>query len=470
MKILGICDHMTSGAAIVEGGRVMSAVNEERLARKKYVMGFPRKAIAEAMRVANVRPEEINGVAVASKWGHFLNDYVDFDKGLFGIDEGFIKSVFFSVGSKLSFLRAKVPVLEKIYYDLRKPVFARRHAAIRKVLQEEFGIQCPVEFIGHHFAHACSAFYTSGYRDAMVVTMDASGDGCSSNVYDVKEGKWRKLHQVPSFDSLGSYYAYVTQISGFTAGRHEGKITGLAAYGKPSYRDIFDRFIKYHDGTMTNVGNTWHTAALKKLKAALPADFSREDLAATIQTVAEEITTRYIQYWSQKTGQSNVALAGGVFGNVKINQRVHEVPTVQSVFVHPGMADEGLAVGAALAWMAQHSHEPSQLSTNCLDHVYLGPEFSEQEIAGALDAGGVKYRFVENCEEEIAKLVAEGSVVARVAGRMEYGPRALGNRSILYRPDDPGANDWLNKNLKRTEFMPFAPSTLVEYADDLYVG
>jgi len=470
MRVLGIGDHIVSGAAIVEDGQVLAAVNEERLVRKKMVMGFPRKSIATVLQLAGVRPDQIDYVAVASKRGHFLNDYVDFNAGLFGVDRGLIKGLFFSMGSKLSFLREKVPLLEKLYYELRRPVYAHRQTAIRHVLREEFGIHCPVEFIGHHFAHACSAYYSSGYQDALVVTMDGSGDGNSSQVYDVNQGRWRRLHHVPGFDSLGNYYAYVTQICGFTAGKHEGKITGLAAYGKDSYREILNRFIQYREGTMVNVGNTWYTAAVEKLRAALPADFSKEDLAATIQDVSEDITTKYIGYWKDKTKQRNIALAGGLFANVKINQRVHELPAVDSVFIHPAMSDEGLPAGAALGLIYQKSDDPSKLPTRCFDHVYLGPDFSEKEIARALDSEGIKYGRPEHCEEEIARLISEGYVVARVAGRMEYGPRALGNRSILYRPDDPSVNDWLNKNLKRTEFMPFAPSTLAEDADQYYEG
>jgi carbamoyltransferase len=470
MKVLGIADHIISGAAVVDDGHALAAVNEERLVRKKLIMGFPRKSIETVLRLANVRPHEIDYVAVASKQGHFLNHYVDFDAGLFGVDRGLIKGLFFTVGSELSFLRNKAPILEKLYYGLRNPVYARRRQAIRRILRDEFGIGCPVDFIGHHFAHACSAYYSSGYSDALVVTMDGAGDGSSSHVYDVSQGVWRRLHRVSGFDSLGSYYAYATQLCGFTAGKHEGKVTGLAAFGKESYRDTLYRFIQYQDGTVVNTGNAWYRAALTKLQAALPPDFTREDLAASIQAVSEEITANYIRHWNEKVGRRDVALAGGLFANVKINQRIHELPQVRSVFVHPAMSDEGLPLGAALALIYQKSQNPSRLSTRCLDHVYLGPDFSEAEAARALDAQRIPYTYHEHCEEDVGRLVSDGHVVARVSGRMEYGPRALGNRSILYRPDDPSVNHWLNKSLKRTEFMPFAPSTLVEDANRCYVG
>ena len=466
MRILGISDHVTSGAAVLESEKLTAAINEERLLRKKMIMGFPRKSIRAVLDSARLRSREVEYVAVATNRGHLLNRYVDFEGGAYGISRGFVKNLFMHVGSGLSYLRNDLPILEKLYYDLREPAYAHRRKSIKQVLRDEFDIICPVEFIDHHFAHACSAYYSSGYRNALVITMDASGDGSSSHVYQVKNGRWELLHRVASFDSLASYYAYVTQICGFKAGKHEGKITGLAAYGTDRYRNIIEKFICYRDGTVVNQGGLFYRSALKKIAEALPLDFSKKDLAATIQLVSEDIATKYIQHWLQKTGERDVALAGGLFANVKINQRVHEIPGVESVFIHPAMSDEGLAVGASLALNA--AKHPNTINTRCFDHVYLGPEYSDSEIQNALAIEGVKYEKYGQVEEQIASLIADGYVVARFAGRMEYGPRALGNRSILYRPDDPSVNDWLNKNLKRTEFMPFAPSTLAEDADDYY--
>lgn len=464
MRILGISDHFTSGAAIVVDGRVVAAVAEERLARMKMVMGFPRKAIEAVLTIAGLRPEELDAVAVASEWGHFLNEYVDFSNGVFGVDEGTVRSLFFSMGSRLSWLRNKIPFAERLYYDLRRPAFARRQARIGDVLRAEFGITCPVTFVSHHLSHAAGAYQASGFDDALLVTLDGAGDGHSSHVYAARGGRLELLHTVPSFDSVGDWYGYVTQLCGFKAGKHEGKITGLAAYGQPSYRAQLDRFIRYENGSMRNVGNTFRHGALKKLNAALPQDWSKADLATTIQQVAEEITTRYVGYWRERAGLAHVALAGGVFANVKINQRVHELPGVESVFVYPAMSDEGIAAGAALVRWSEATGN-ARPGDRCFEHVYLGPEFSDRTIEQALEAQHVRFTRPADSEAEIARLVAQGHVVARFAGRMEYGPRALGNRSILYRPDEPEVNDWLNKRLKRTEFMPFAPTALAEDAD-----
>jgi carbamoyltransferase len=470
MRVLGISDHFVSGAAVIEDGRVVSAVNEERLARMKMVMGWPRKSIVDAMKIAGVEPKDLDYVAIASAWGHFLNEYVPFDKGVFGVDEGIVKNLFFSLGSNLSSFRTKIPILEKLYYQLRQPAFKHRREMIQKSIKEEFGITCPVKFLSHHYCHAAAAYYASGYDDALIVTLDGAGDGHSSHVYDVAGGKWEHLHSVPSFDSLGDYYAYVTHICGFTAGKHEGKITGLAAYGEPAYRDVFNEFIRYENGSMRNVGNAFRHAAVKKLRAALPADFSKADLAATVQQVAEDVAGDFAGYWQKRRGRRNIALAGGVFANVKINQRIHELPGVDSVFVYPAMSDEGIAAGAAL--IQYHAKKPADapVPDKCFDHVYLGWGYSDREIQDALDDAGIEYGSPQNLEADIADLIQEGFVVARFDGRMEYGPRALGNRSILYRPDDPTVNDWLNERLKRTEFMPFAPATIAEDVHEYYLG
>ncbi|MGH8137460.1 MAG: carbamoyltransferase family protein [Steroidobacteraceae bacterium] len=470
MKILGITDHLTSGAALIEDGVVRVAINEERLARKKMVMGFPRQSIEACLRIGGVRPQELDYVAVASKWGHLLRHHVDFDAGALGVKEGWLKALFFEAGSRLSVLREQVPSLESLYYGLRRPVYAQRRRGIRHMLREDFGITAPAEFVWHHYAHAAGAYYASGFADALVVTLDGSGDGHSSHVYEARQGRLRLLHTVPSFDGIGNYYGYITHLCGFKMGKHEGKVTGLAALGKPRYRHALAQFIRYEDGSMRNVGKAFRRGALAKLRAALPATASREDLAASIQLLSEDLAARYVSYWLARTGLRNVALAGGVVANVKINQRIHEIRGVEQVFVYPAMSDEGLAAGAALSVRPKQIVDTWSPGKRCFDHVYLGPEHSTREMEAALRDAGVAFTCPGNLEAQVAQSIAQGYVVARFAGRMEYGPRALGNRSILYRPDDRSVNDWLNRQLARTEFMPFAPSTLAEHADKCFEG
>ena len=469
MYILGIGTHITCGSALLEDGVIIAAVNDERLIREKMALGFPRKSISEVIKLGGIKPNDINYVAVATERQHLINKYVDYREGKFDFKRGFAKQVFFEVGSKLSKLINLLPFLETLYYLLRQPFYSYRKYKIKKILSHEFNIKCPVEFVDHHFCHATSAYYSSKFDDATVITLDSAGDGLSSKVYEVIGGKFAKLSKVSSFNSPCAFYSYVTQICGFKAGKHEGKITGLAAYGKPSYTDVFKKLITYQNGTFKNIGGIFFFSALKALRDLLPRDFSRENLACTIQHYSEEMATEYIRYWVGITGKTNIALAGGLFANVKINQKIHEIPEISSIFIHQGMSDEGVGVGAALALYYSVTGKKVKRRT-CMNHVYLGPEFSNDQIKREIDSEGLTYEFHEDVEKEIARLLASGYVVARFNGRMEYGPRALGNRSILYQTLDPSVNDWLNECLVRTEFMPFAPATLIEDAEECYIG
>jgi carbamoyltransferase len=471
MRILGITDGQSSGAAIIEDGRILAAVNEERIVRIKMARGFPRESIREVLRISGVDANDIDGVAVAQA-NMELREEIEGWPGWFEArdEETDVHSRFFRIASRFGKLVPHIPGLKRGYYALRSPIYRSRRRRIAEILQEEFGITANLRFFHHHFAHATSAYYTSSFRDALVVTMDGGGDGHSSHVYSVKDGVFKNLLTVDSYDSLGNFYAYITAICGFKAKRHEGKITGLAAQGKPIYRDIIESLIAYENGQPVNRGRILFNSALDTIRNALPENWNREDIAATIQVVAEDIARAYVSHWVAKTGHRNVALAGGIFANVRINEEILGIPDVDNIFVHPGMTDEGLAVGAALAYdgsvrrRANETYEPLGLSD-----VYLGNEYSDKEIAEAVRSAGLETQHLPGqIESATAEQLAAGKVVARFNGRMEYGPRALGNRSILYQPGDPSVNDWLNELLQRTEFMPFAPSCLYESANDLF--
>jgi carbamoyltransferase len=288
-------------------------------------------------------------------------------------------------------------------------------------------------------------------------------------VYSVRDGEFSLFNKVDSYDSIGNYYAYVTHLCGFHAHKHEGKITGLAAYGELEYAELLSRYIAYQSGQIRNTGGCFDWSALKKLQRDLGPNFSKENLAASIQWILEKVATQYVDHWMKKAGISILALSGGVVANVKLNQRIHELAPVRSIFIHPGMGDEGLATGAALLKCSELCKESRvQFEAKQIDNVYWGPDYTEEMIERAIRGQGYKIERHGNIEQQIASLLAGGRIVARFDGRMEYGPRALGNRSILYQTTDKTVNDWLNKRLKRTEFMPFAPVTLKEYAGQCY--
>ena len=468
MRILGIGDHVSCGSALVEDGKVVAAITDERLVREKMVFGVPRESVKKILEMLELKPGDIDGIAIATTNQHLIDSYVDFKDGWFGLKRGKFKQALFEVASNVSKFRKKLPFLDKIYYAMREPAFRKRREGLTKIFHEELGFNCPVVFLDHHYCHIASAYYTSGYKEATVFSIDGGGDGNSCKVYDVVDGRFKELCSISSFDSLGTFYSYITQICDYKAGRHEGKITGLAAYGRPIYIDVLKKILIQHNGRLINVGNVFFLSALRELQKLLPVDFKHTDLAASIQSYSEDLVVGLVEHWTKITGHYNVAMAGGVCANVKINQRVHEIPNVESVFIHPGMTDEGMPVGAALALYYEQSKKPYNPTFETMKDVYLGPDYNDEQIKQELDRQGVEAEYFDDIENEIAKLLAKNAIVARFDGRMEYGPRALCNRTIMYQPTDPSVHYWLNESLNRTEFMPFAPVVMAEYADKCF--
>ncbi len=461
VKILGISDGMTGGAALIEDSQILYAIHEERLIRAKMATGFPQAAIDLVLTDTQTQPSDIDGIAIATINEVYRAQAIAYDGWLLR-EQAPLKEALLSLSSGVNQVFGASPILQKSYYKLKSILGQSRRQILQQRLRQDWGFTCPIQFMEHHFAHACSAYFTSGLTDATVITMDGAGDNISSRVYAVQHGKFQPLQTVSSFDSLGNYYAYITHLCGFKAQKHEGKITGLAAYGQPIYADLLQQFIDYETGQTRNKGQVFYWSAVRALQQVLPKDVKREDLASSMQQVLERVGCAYIEHWVAQTGCGALALAGGIFANVKFNQKIHELSTVDSVFVHPGMGDEGLAVGAALAYGAK---QPGALPAAVpLTDVYLGPSYGDSQIEQAIAAAGLNAEYCPDIESKVAALLAQGAVIARFNGRMEYGPRALGNRSILYQPTDCTVNTWLNQHLNRTEFMPFAPAVLIDFA------
>src|SRR5690606_16426094 len=242
----------------------------------------------------------------------------------------------------------------------------------------------------HHFAHLTSAYFTSGFRDALAISIDGGGDGRSSLIYAVRNGRFEYVTETSAYNSLGNSYAYVTHICGFKAQKHEGKITGLAAHGEPIYVPLLRQFIDEEDGRLINKGRVAFGTAIRELERRLPRGRRREDLAASIQHHFEDVVCRYVRYWCRRTGLRDVAAAGGVFANVRVNEEVHRLEEVDRIFIHPHMGDGGLCVGAALAAcvpgvLPQTMKAPQEP----LEHVYLGAAPTEREIEATLRAHGL---------------------------------------------------------------------------------
>lgn len=467
MAVLSFSQEHEAGATIVKGGKIVAAINEERLTRVKNQDGFPEKSLKAVFEIAKMSPDEIEHVVIPeiSKLTDLLKNVIPlFPFTLF--QKGKTKFPGLIEAFKHLLLSTRIVLLSyaRVGFEHR-----RDNLRLKKMFPK-----AKFHRVEHHVAHAAAAYFTSGSEKAIIISADYWGDFVSTMVA-IGDGKNIKPIARSYFPhSVGHYYAKLTQWLGFKPNRHEGKIVGLAAFGNPNspaYDEIKD--LLYCDGLVLKapymIGRIWHPKMpifKDNLMTRLIKKYSREDISAVFQRRFEEVFVDLVKNTYKKYPIDTVLLVGGSFANVKLNQRVFEVPGIKNIFVFPNMSDGGISTGAALYC---DIHQNGSVGRR-LDDVYFGPGFSEAEIEAALKRADIRYERFENIERKIAELLAQGHVIARFNGRMEFGPRALGNRSILYPAIDPTVNDWLNKRLGRTEFMPFAPVTLEEYADKCYVN
>ncbi len=454
MKILGISSLDTDcTASLLIDGKIVSSIAEERLSRVKFHAGFPARSIEMILGERGLSSQDIDIVAYS---------FLPWTKEAEKISACYIKDFFYNL-TKPDTLKAKF--YHTAYYTrwTYGAIMAHRkfhHELIDNL--KKMGLDKKLVRVEHHLAHAASAYYTSGFDKAMILTLDAYGSGLAGSISIGSSEGIKRVHNIAYPYSMGLYYSQVTEALGFRPVRHEGKIVGLAAFGDGKV--LFDKVYSKFDNS--NSSYKYISAWDMKFCRELAKHHKREDIAAAYQAVLERVVTDMVSGYLKKFGIANVCLAGGVTANVKMNQRIFEINGVDNIFVFPNMGDGGTGAGAALSVYHQKNNNYYQLDP--IENVYYGPEFSDEEIKLELDKEGLNYAYKENIEEEIAELLSRNKVVARFNGGMEYGPRALGNRSILYPAIDPAVNDWLNKRLGRTEFMPFAPATLYEYREKCY--
>jgi carbamoyltransferase len=449
MRILGINIGHDSGAALIDNGKII-AINEERLSRIKMHHGFPYKALDEVLSINKLSPKDIDMIVVEGK-----RIMPQFDIGFDEQTGDWKKAIVTKLGLDAFLLGTETGL--GLVRTVLAPQVKKVKAGIEKYLDEK-GFTQQVEYVDHHYCHAATAYYTQAEDEGLAITLDASGEGYCSKVYKCKGNRMELLHEVPCYHSPAYYYAYITKLLGFKPMRHEGKITGLAAYGNPvETGKILSQFIYFDKSKLSFVNKGgYHLAALNRLEKALKG-FSKEDIAAGIQAHTEKITCEYVEALIEKytaNKPTNIFLAGGLFANVKVNQRVLEQDKVKSIYVFPNMSDGGVNLGAALAAGFDKGMLKERL---VLQQVYLGRNFTDEDIEAELKKQQVNYHRASDLAKEVAQLLVDGKVVARFNGAMEYGPRALGHRSIIYSAKDKSVNTWLNQRLNRTEFMPFAP-------------
>lgn len=479
MAILGISfSHDGSIAVLDDSGKLLFAIGEERLNRVKSYIGFPFKGLAYIIENKIVDPQNITDVVVPlEQFNHKAKETIAFclteNKTYYDLQNDPRPQNFF--------------IDDDAYLKISNDMEMKNYI-IQKItsLLEQHGIHAKITFIDHHLAHAACAYYSSGKNRALAITMDGEGDGKSATVNICDNGKIETISSTDIYNSAGYLYSAVTVKCGFKMSRHEGKITGLAAYGnyQPT-RECFEKHVTVEEGKLkfnNQRAYSLKNRVLAKILNAFGYDYkiggreiiercgtlSHEDLSAAVQHLLENKISEIASYWVKKTGIRDIVVAGGVFANVKFNQRISEIPEVETLYVFPDMGDGGNAYGAAAYLYYQHN--PFIPSEAQFSNVYFGPEFDNEYILAMLEKHqeNVEFRFSENVAQETAKLVADNKIVGWFQGRMEYGPRALGNRSIIASPVDQTINKWLNDRMRRTEFMPFAPSCLYEYAEELF--
>ena len=469
MRILGISAfYHDSAAALIEDGRIVAAAQEERFSRKKHDSRFPVHALRYCLTEGGVELGNVDRVVFYDKpflkFERLLETYVTFaPRG--------IKS--FSMAIPL-WLREKLFLKDLLNKELAK-------------IDGSGGWNEQLLFSEHHLSHAASAFFPSPFGEAVVLTMDGVGEWATTSAAIGKENRLEVFKEIHFPHSLGLLYSAMTYYTGFKVNSGEYKVMGLAPYGEPKYADkIFKNLMDVKaDGSFRLdlsyfnycTGLTMTNAKFDDLFGGPPRKPDQlltqrhMDLAASIQAVTEEVVLRLTRSLRKETGIRNLCLAGGVALNCVANGKVLRDGHFEQIYIQPAAGDAGGALGAALAGYHMQLGQERRVNGDAMRGAYLGPAFAQTEIEARLKSCGAKFDLLEEsaliatCAEDLA----EGKALGWFQGRMEFGPRALGNRSILGDPRSPTMQKTLNLKVKyRESFRPFAPSVLRDRVSDWF--
>ncbi|MBX2859794.1 MAG: carbamoyltransferase [Vampirovibrio sp.] len=472
MRILGISAfYHDSAAALVEDGVIVAAAQEERFTRKKHDAGYPALAIEYCLREAGIALTDVDYIAFYDKpflkFERLLETYLSY------APKGF-KS--FKMAMPL-WLREKLFQKDLLIKTLKKSA-------------PEFNWDEKLLFGEHHQSHAASAFYPSPYEKAAVLTMDGVGEWTTSSVAIGDGNSLEIIKELHFPHSLGLLYSAFTYYTGFKVNSGEYKIMGLAPYGEPKYvQTIYDHLIDVKDDGSFRLNMDYFdycaglTMTNKKFDdlfggPARPAESTltqREmDLTASIQVVTEEVVLKITRALAKETGMENLCLAGGVALNCVANGKVLRDNAFKNIWIQPAAGDAGGALGAALTAYYRHKNQPRKVTGNGKDAMrgsYLGPAFDQADIEKRLAAAGAKFQVLseDGIIEDTAQAIADEKAIGWFQGRMEFGPRALGDRSIIGDPRSEEMQTVLNLKVKfRESFRPFAPSVRAEDVSDWF--
>jgi carbamoyltransferase len=464
MYILGIsCFYHDSAACLVRDGDIVAAAQEERFTRKKHDPRFPQNAIKWSLEEEGITAQDVDVV-------------VFYDKPILTFERLLMSYLTVAPKGLRSWLEAM-------------PLWLGQKLFIPKIIQRETGYQGDVLFTEHHEAHAASAFYPSPFNEAAILTIDGVGEWTTASYGFGKGNELALLKELHFPDSLGLLYSAFTYFTGFRVNSGEYKLMGLAPYGVPRYKDLIlselvdvkeDGSIRLNLRYFDFLGGLRMTnRRFDKLFGGPPRKPEAEitqremDIAASIQTVTEEVVLKMANHVYSETGQKNLCLAGGVALNCVANGRILRESPFENIWIQPSAGDAGGALGAALSvWYRYLGNERAHPnSCDSQQGSYLGPSFPNEDVKAFLDSKG--YPFYELADAKrtriIAEQIAQGNIVGYMCGRMEFGPRALGARSILGDPRSSDTQTVMNLKIKyRESFRPFAPSVLEEKASEYF--
>jgi carbamoyltransferase len=459
---LGIHDGHNCGAALIIDGEVVAAVNEERLSRNKNDSGYPRQSIDEVLKIGGVQAVDLNHVVFASNFMHTKAHLEEI-------------SLWYPVGIK-----------EQKADQSRPKEYARQLFEIRRKERIEesvnhLGIEIEkVEFVEHHRAHLTAAYYTAPTlnpgKKILGLTCDGAGDNLCATVSICKDNNIDRISKTDRHASLGKIYSRVTYLMGMTPWEHEYKVMGLAPYSDPKYAhaaaEPLRGLLRVSDDGLSFILNS--EVSTNYCYETLRDAYERErfdNMAGGVQLFTEEILVEWIRGCIAHTGITDIVCGGGVFMNVKANMCIAALPEVTSMYVMPSAGDESLSIGAALDSYYRATKD-TNFSKSIIKNLYLGADKAEEEknvIDRAKSSKGFNVFKPQDMSMSIAELLSKGEIVAVCRGRMEWGARALGNRSILCAANDFRRINEINNMIKMRDFwMPFAPSIIEERASEYF--
>lgn len=463
MRILGISAfYHDSAAALIEDGNIIAAAQEERFTRKKHDPGFPKYSIEYCLKEAGITLEQIDHIVF------FEKPFLKFER--------LIETYLASVPAGFQSFKTAIPVW------MKEKLFQKGNLIeMLEELDDAGKVEEKLLFAEHHQSHAASAFFPSPFEEAVILTMDGVGEWATASVAIGRGNELTTVREIQFPHSLGLLYSAMTYYTGFKVNSGEYKVMGLAPYGEPKYADLIkDNLIDIkEDGSFWldqsyfnyATGLTMTSSKFHDLFGA-PPRISEEDitqremdLAASVQAVTEEVMLKMAADLASKYGIKNMCLAGGVALNCVANGKIIRAGSFENVWVQPAAGDAGGALGAALAAYYIEKKQPRTVGSNmdAMKGSYLGPEYEQSDIETRLTKAGAKFEILtdETVMTETAKCLEQGHAVGWFQGRMEFGPRALGGRSILGDPRNPVMQKTLNLKIKyRESFRPFAPSIL----------